>query len=344
MKYRSYHSEFKNFTAQMLDLFNNIVISRFQQDSVEQQNFTVPCLYASRSRILKSLENRNKTLELPLLHLTMSGISRDSTRAMSLHDGILTQRDGQSYNFLKNTPVPINIQYTLGIITKFHEDMDQILTNFVPFFNPSVYVVIPHPIQSGKKLKCQVVWNGEVAVEFPDEIDKNTPSRITATTSFTLKAWIFPGRSLDVDDGHYIKRINFNPCIQYESGIGRLGAWYAVPEYDKSTDSNVTFDSYLNDIICGYIKFPYFDFLQISAGVSGYWHDISGTCSGLQIDQHITDDPCYMVTDEGGLLVVSERCYISQGMAAIGLDGYVDYYLSTVSGDLSGYTGTDCLV
>ena len=33
---------------------------------------------------------------------------------------------------------PININYQVSILTKYQEDLDQILGNFVPFFNPDV--------------------------------------------------------------------------------------------------------------------------------------------------------------------------------------------------------------
>lgn len=332
-RYRSYNKEVMNSTAQFINLFNDITIDRRNPDNNVQQTFEVGCVYGQRSRIIKSLENRGNTVVLPLITVNMKGLARDNSRVFGVHDGLLYQDGSGTYNYKKNTAVPIDITYELSIITKFQEDMDQIISNFVPFFNPDVYVVMRNPVNTSSTIKCQVVWNGEINIIFPDDIAKESPARIVGTTSFTLKTWMFPGMGNDDTVGKQILRINFNPCLQWEDGIGRISNWYAVPML-------TSFETYLDHIICGLIMPDYYDELQISAGLSGYWHDISGAITGINLGDHseeLSADPCFLVTDEGGLLIISKHGYISRGMAVIGSEGYWDYYLSTLTGDLSGY-------
>jgi hypothetical protein len=340
MRYRSYHREIEKATAQVLDVLNDIIIDRRNPAGDVQQLISVPCVYGSRSRILKSLENRDKNVKLPLLVLNMSGISKDIQRVHSTHDGLLYQ-DSSTYNYLKNTPVPVNISYTIDVITKFQQDMDMIISNFIPFFNPDIYVVIPHPVNANQNLKVQFVWDGNINLELPEAVGKNESARIIASTSFIVKTWIFPGMDTDSGDGNLIKRINFNPSIGYdENGIGRLQGWYAVPTYDYETGyGEYSFNKFMSGIICGYVAPRYSDQLQISAGISGYWHDISGMCTGDTLGINISGDPSYLTTTEGGLLFVSDHNYISEGMSEMSLQDYVDYYNSTISGELSGYTG-----
>jgi hypothetical protein len=328
MKYKSFNRELEKSTAQVLDVFNNIEIDRKVNNTI-QKSFLVPCVYGNRSRVLKSMENRDKTVELPLICIYMGNFVRDNARVYGIHDGLM-QQDGSSYtNIKKNTPIPVTITYNLEVIAKFQEDLDQILSNFIVWFNPSIYVVLTNPINN-KPLKAQVIWDGNINYTYPNEIDKNAPYRITATTTFTFKTWIFPGVGADDYEPKKILRINFNPCIQWDEGIGRLGAWYEVPTY-------MGFNAYTENILCGFIKLPNYDLLQISAGLSGYWHDISGTCTGLSLGINLSADPCYLVTDNGGLLLLTDTKFISRGMAAIGLTGYTNYLASTISGDLSGY-------
>lgn len=330
MNYRSYHKEIQKVTAQFLDLFDGIIIDRRTPANVVQKTFKVPCLYESRSRILKSIENRSNTLPLPIICSSIQSISRDSRRAFNIHDELaLKNIAGDSFNYLKKTPIPIDIRYELSIIAKFQEDVEQIIGNFVPHFIADLYIVIPQPNSSADKLKCQVVWDGNFSTDYPVDIDKNTPSRVIYTTNFTVKAWMFAGLDNAEVLGHYIKRINFNPCIQWESGIGRLSNWHAVP-------NTMSFTEYKNNVICGYIHRDYYDELQISGRLSGYWQDISGLCTGMILDQELTGNPCYLSVS-GGLLIISNQGYVNRAVASIGLLGYDSYWKSTLTGELSGY-------
>ena len=332
MKYRSYHRELEKTTAQIIDLFNDITIDRRDQQNNVIQELKVPCVYGNRSRILKSLENRDKTVSIPLSCVSMEGITRDSSRVQGTYDGLLYQ-SGSNYNNLKNTPVPVNITYTIEFITKFQEDMDQIITNWIVWFNPDVYIVIPHPLNKNQTLKIQVLWNSNnVNLTYASEIDKNTPARIVANTQILVKTWMFPGIATD-DSDILIKRINFNPNIYYNNDqVGLLSNFYSV---EKSTG----FDDYITNIVQGYIKQPYYDKMPISANISGYWQDISASVSGDIIGNTVSGNPCYLTDDQGNLLLINSLNYITDGMVSSlsSIDNYYDYYQSTVSGKLSSY-------
>ena len=72
--------------------------------------------------------------------------------------------------------------------------MDQILTNFVPYTDP--YVIIswpwPDPI-TGKilEIRSAVMWNEDVQMEYPTELQATDALRFIANTTFTLKGWLF---------------------------------------------------------------------------------------------------------------------------------------------------------
>ncbi len=320
----------------MLDVFSGVVIDRRDQANNVQQTIKVPCVYASKTRLLKSLQNRDKTLPLPVMAISIAGVARDASRVHSTHDGLMKQDGGGGqYDYLKNTPVPIVIKYNLNIVTsgKHQLDMDQLISNWLVFMNPDIYVVIPHPVQKGKKLKCQVVWDGTVGLTYPEEIEKTIGDVVTASTSFDFRTWMFPGMDFDENMGHRIKRINFTPNINYgDDGIGNLNAFYSCPY-------SMSLDNFTDNIICGLIKSPNFDWLPISGGVSGYFYSqISACLSGLTLGVNLSgDNICFLTTENPNeLLVVSERCYLPDGTAAIGLDGYISYYNSLITGELSG--------
>ena len=112
MKYRSYNTEFITSTAQLLDVFDQITIDRRDKSGI-QQLINVPCVFGNRSRILKSLENRNKTLKVPMMCITMGGMSKDSARLHELNHGITVQSRDWDYDPIKTTAVPMNIEYEL---------------------------------------------------------------------------------------------------------------------------------------------------------------------------------------------------------------------------------------
>lgn len=335
MKYRSYHREIEKATAQILDVFSGIVIDRRDQANNVQQNFTVQCVYASKTRLLKSLQDRGKTMQLPIMAISIAGVARDAARVHSIHDGLVKQSGGggSSYDYLKNTPVPITIKYNLNILAKRQLDMDQIISNWLVFMNPDIYVVIPHPVRKGQMLKCQIVWDGALSMTYPEEIGKDIGETVAAQTSFDFRTWMFPGMDYDDDNNHRIKRINFTPNICYgDDGVGALNAFYPCPYSMDMSD-------YTKNIVCGLIKTPNFDWLPISGGVSGYFYNqISGALTGLTLGVNLSgDNLCFLTTENPNeLLVVSERCYLPEGTAAIGLDGYISYYNSMITGELSG--------
>jgi hypothetical protein len=269
MKIRSYNGEIRTATAQTLDVFNDIIIDRRDSTGV-QKLIHVPCIYGNRSRVLKSLENKNKTLKIPLMVISKGSITRDTMRVADTNNGLLFQsglEDG--YDVLKNRPQPMNIDFEMTIVTKYEDDMDQIISNFIPMMSPDIYVVWPNPKQPGKNLKSQLVWDGSINYEYPMDVAETDPYRVIVTTNLTYKTWIFPGLSKDNDDGPIIHKMNFCPnLLSIGDGNYGLDRWYDV--------QNDTIDSYQEKVVCGLIKMdrtrPNWDWLPCSTSglISGY--------------------------------------------------------------------------
>jgi len=78
MKFQSYNKELERATAQLMDAFNDITITRVDRETNETLNIRVGCVNGTRSRIMKSLENRDRTIELPIIAISMKNFSRDS--------------------------------------------------------------------------------------------------------------------------------------------------------------------------------------------------------------------------------------------------------------------------
>lgn len=278
----------------------------------------------------------------------MGSITRDNARVHSVHDALFYQHEEHNtFDANKQTPVPIDISYNVDVIVRYHTDLDEILSNFIPFMNPDVFVVWPHPKRPNLYIKSQIVWNGGINITFAGDISPNQYWKITASTGLTFKTWIFPGMGADDDSGPIIKRINFSPNIIPLGDDGyMLDRWYDVP-------TGASMDTYRDNIINGLIKKDRdrtnWDWLPISGEVSGYWQTISAVISGST--QHLDQISAgnFLQTEDGDLLIYTHKdpqwtaatsaelsgfnYWLTPGMSEV---DYWNYYLETISGDLSG--------
>ncbi len=183
--------------TQFVAAFDDIVIGRFNRDRVERDKINVRYVYAPKQRVLYDLVNENKTLTLPVVSVNVSNISRDTTRVFNKLDGFYYQGivgEEKVSRHIK-APVPINITLSVSVLTRYQTDMDQILSNFVPFCNP--YVIISWKIPEkfnlsvDQEIRSEVLWTGDVSMGYPTELTSSQKARVTADTSFTIKGWLF---------------------------------------------------------------------------------------------------------------------------------------------------------
>ena len=84
----------------------------------------------------------------------------------------------------------------MSILARYQSDMDQILTNFVPFNNP--YIILSWTIPKEfnlpytQEIRSEVLWNGTINMSYPTDINGNQKAQIIADTGFTIKGFLFP--------------------------------------------------------------------------------------------------------------------------------------------------------
>ena len=183
--------------TQFVAAFDDIVIGRFNKDRQEQDRINVRYVYAPKQRVLYDMVNENKTLTLPVVSVNVNNISRDQNRVFNKINGFFYQSRIGEENVSSHikSPVPINISLSVSILTRYQTDMDQILSNFVPFCNP--YVIISWKVPDefnltvDQEIRSEVLWTGDVSMNYPTELVGSQKARVTADTSFTIKGWLF---------------------------------------------------------------------------------------------------------------------------------------------------------
>lgn len=230
MKADPFYFEIKDLVTQFVAAFDGVTIKRYNKQREIQDKINVRYVYAPKQRVIHDIINKAKHITLPVISINISGVSRDPTRVFNKLDS--------SYYFrtLSDTvtgdvgredkvpqPVPVNININMSILTKYQSDMDQILSNFIPYNNP--YIVISWKVPGNfaeipQEIRSEVLWNENVSLAYPTELTPDSPYRVSADTGFVIKGWLFrkhttPTKTIfNVDTNTYaVSSINSMPDI-----------------------------------------------------------------------------------------------------------------------------------
>lgn len=206
MRKYTFNWEIRTLLEQFVGAFNDIVIKRYNKDKTlisPPNEVKVLYIYAPKTRVFNYLNNPAPGgITVPVVSVHISSISRDNSRVFNKIEGfdVPYNNNINSYDYDKKIPqpVPINIGVNMSIITKYQSDMEQILCNFVPYSDP--YVIISWKVPNVDptfpvEIRSEVLWNGQININYPLDLQGNQPYRIVADTSFTIKGWLF--RRLD---------------------------------------------------------------------------------------------------------------------------------------------------
>jgi len=181
--------------TQFVAAFNDIVINRYNKDKSIADQIKVRFLYAPKERVMHDLVNKAQHITLPAVAVNISSIARDESRVFNKILGVYDNPNKTLESNYLPAPVPVNIEVAMSILTRFQTDMDQLVSNFVPYANP--YIVLSWPVPSGiisdlREIRSEVLWNGSISMDYPIELQSSQPTRVTGDTSFTIKGWLFP--------------------------------------------------------------------------------------------------------------------------------------------------------
>ena len=202
MKNQYYGFELKDMIRQFITAFNSIIINRYNKGKAVVDQIKVGFYYGPKERALHDIVNKAQSLKLPTIAVHYTSIARDPERVFNKIPGFYyTKAPSVSAGAFDSdwlqTPIPIDVGISMSIMTKFQTDMDQILSNFVPYNNP--YIIISWKVPSSQNLandleiRTEILWDGSLSLDYPIEVSGAQPARIIANTNFTMKGWLFKG-------------------------------------------------------------------------------------------------------------------------------------------------------
>lgn len=255
MKQKSFHFEVKDLLVQFLAAFDNVVINRYNKNREAKSQLQVKYVYAPKQRVLFDLINPGQNLTLPVVSVTIKSIARDNERVFNKTAGFYApstpyeRNPGYLTNFYRS-PVPVNISVDMSILTRYQTDMDQILSNFIPFNNP--YIILSWTVPKKfnlpytQEIRTEVLWSGQLNMEYPVDINGNQKAQIVASTSFTIKGFIFP---IEQDPAKNIFRIDVSMTAVSAGTLLEYGNYTALSAQVITADNNTLSGFYNTDTL-----------------------------------------------------------------------------------------------
>ncbi len=196
MRDQPFYFEIKDLVTQFVGAFNSVVINRYNVDRVpSNKKLRVSYVYSPKQRVIQDLVNKSMHITLPVIAVSIGGISRDSSRVFNKILGSYYANSGWGTTDYLPQPAPIDITINMSILTRFQTDMDQIISNFVPYNNPYIILSWKIPeafVEIPQEIRTEVLWSQSINMTYPTDIDSSTPFRVAADTTFTIKGWLFP--------------------------------------------------------------------------------------------------------------------------------------------------------
>lgn len=225
MKNYTFNFEVQTLLEQFVAAFGNIVIKRYDNTKTVQSptsGIPISFVYAPKQRVYDVLNTPAPGgMTVPAVAVSLGSIQRDNTRVSNKITGFsvpFVETNGEFSNQILQ-PVPVNIGVNMHIVTKFQADMDQILSNFIPYCDPYIVISWKLPFANNYELRSEVLWSGQVNLTYPDNLAANAPFRLVADTSFTIKGWLFKDQQNPVGN---IYTINENLIISDDPAVDAI--------------------------------------------------------------------------------------------------------------------------
>ena len=185
----SYHEIFRKTIVAFGTLFNNIELRR--QDEVMK----VPLAYGPKQKFLARLDqnpdptNKRVQMTLPRISFEIKSITYDTARKLSPTQRIKATNTATT---VKNVymPVPYNLSFEVGIISKNQEDGLQIIEQILPYFQPHYNLSVKLLTEMNEIKDVPVVLT---SIDYEDDYEGDFARRraITYTLQFTVKTYLY---------------------------------------------------------------------------------------------------------------------------------------------------------
>jgi hypothetical protein len=202
-----FHDTIKLYTGVFGSIFNDVKIKRGNASILVPIAFSLKQKYDVRNTENPDPNVLRKKVILPRMGYRLVGLRRDTTRIQNKMHRITdhTDRSALTSATIQYNRVPYVFSYELNVKTKNIEDMNQILEQILPFFNPSMNVTV----EDNKDLDSNTSINVKLLDIGKDDLFEGSfedEQVIESTLSFELEGYLYmPTTPIKI-----IKKVNIN--------------------------------------------------------------------------------------------------------------------------------------
>lgn len=204
-KQHYFYNVMRKTIIQFLDMFNDIVIARYNQDTGDVIKYVkVPLKFAPKTKQWYWTELReagdNRDQVLPMMAIDMENVEYAQDRQVNRNHKITLSSDSSSNKQYYN-PVPYDYTFRLQIAAEYMVDITQIVEQIFPFFTPEAYIRITIPELNieglseedeagADKLELRVVYES-ASKEAPVELDESGYRILRWDLTFKVQGYLF---------------------------------------------------------------------------------------------------------------------------------------------------------
>ena len=183
--------ELQTCSTMFMNAFSDIMIKRFNVHKEARDQIKTRIVYAPKQRVLADLLDKDQNLQLPVISCYIGGIARDQGRVFNKLLGTFYTPSNSTSSINEKGPLPVDITYNVSIMTRYQQDMDQILSHLLPYINPYFTVSWRTPGRPDFEIRSNIYWSGNVNITYPFDIAATQVARVVADLSFVFKGWMF---------------------------------------------------------------------------------------------------------------------------------------------------------
>lgn len=223
----TYNFEVKDLLTQFVAAFDDTVIKRYDKNNNARQEIGVRYVFAPKQRIMHDIVNKAQNIELPVVAIDLAGISYDTDRVFNKLDNFENYANANTSSDIR-TPTPVNLTVNMSILCRYMQDMEQIISNFVPYSDPYIILAWKEPVSDNInntiEIRTEVLWDQNINLNTPTETTYSDKFRIIADTSFTIKGWLFRNKNERSSPIYFIENnfINVRPDFNLNQGLSSL--------------------------------------------------------------------------------------------------------------------------
>lgn len=193
---QSYHRIIRKVVIAFGNMFNNVSLSRYDENNVEKEHFLVPIVYGGKEKYVNRLEgdpNLDKKVQvtLPIMSFEMDDMKYDPSRKLMTNMKNALPAAGGTTAVTVYNPVPFDFDFSLYAYVRNIEDGAQLMEKILPHFTPD-YTVSVNLIPEMGLIKQLPIVLKDVSHTIDYEGDYNTKVRsIIWTLKFTVKGYLY---------------------------------------------------------------------------------------------------------------------------------------------------------